>query len=160
MPTASRTTIGINLGARYAGIAVIIGTELRDWRIRVIKGKALIEKFQSLSSILSRLVDTYAPVTIVLKKLHPSRTSATLNRLQLEAKAFLDQKGVTVQEYTLNQLKMRLLPGQRSNKINLTEFVVALHPILVAEWERECSLKRAYRMVMFEAVALASVCNP
>jgi Holliday junction resolvasome RuvABC endonuclease subunit len=157
MPT-STTTIGINLGTRYAGIAVIIGTELRDWRIRVIKGKTLIEKFQGLTPILSRLVDTYMPSTVVLKKSHPSRTSATLHRLQLETKAFLNQRGIKVQEYTLNQLKMRLLPAEKVNKIKLSEFIVSQYPILFVQWQREISFKRPYHTAMFEAVALASAC--
>ncbi|MBI1805094.1 MAG: hypothetical protein HYR77_11600 [Ignavibacteria bacterium] len=141
---------------------MIVGTELRDWRIKVIHGKLLVEKFQCLTSILSRLVDSYAPGTIVLKKSHPSRTSTTLNRLQLEAKAFLEQKGVMVQEYTLNQLKMRLLPTKKVNKIKLSEFIVLQHPILFERWEREISLRRPYHMAMFEAVALAklSAMNP
>jgi Holliday junction resolvasome RuvABC endonuclease subunit len=150
------TTIGINLGTRYAGIAVIVGAELRDWRIKVINGKTLIEKFQCLTGILTRLLHTYTPGLVVLKKSHPSRTSETLSRLQLEAKAFLEQQDFLVKEYTLEQLKMRLLPGKRANKIKLTEFVVTKYPILLTDWERECSLKRSYRMAMFEAVALAS----
>ena len=152
------TTIGINLGTRYVGIAVIIGSELRDWRIRVIKGKELIDKFQCLTGILARLIDSYAPSVVVLKKPHPMKTSPVLNRIQLEAKAFLEQNGVTVQEYTLNQLKMRLLPDQKSlNKIKLAEFITSQYPILFEEWKREIGLKRPYRMAMFEAVALASL---
>lgn len=60
-----------------------------------------------------------------------------------------------VQEFTLNQLKTRLLPAEKVNKVKLTEFVVSQYPILFGEWERERSLRRPYHMVMFEVVATA-----
>lgn len=156
MLTASSTTIGINLGSRYIGTAVIIGTELRDWRLRVIRGKTLIKKFQRLTSILANLIESYSPALVTLKKFHPSRSSPILDRLQLEAKTYLQENGITVHEYTLDQIKVRLLPGKRVSKAKLTEFIVAQYPILFEEWGREKSLKRSYRMSMFEAIAVAS----
>ncbi|MBI5021146.1 MAG: hypothetical protein HZB59_06905 [Ignavibacteriales bacterium] len=156
MPTASNTTIGINLGSRYVGTAVIIGTELREWRLRVIRGKTYIEKFQRLTSILSRLVDSYSPTSVTLKKFHSSRSSPMLDRLQLEAKAYLQENGITVHEYTLDQIKAWLLPGKRVSKAKLAEFIVAQYPILFEEWGREKLLRRPYHMVVFESVALAN----
>src|SRR6267143_3941580 len=156
MPTTRTTTIGINVGSRYVGTAVIIGTELRDGRIRVIRRTSPIEKFQTLTSILSRLLDAYSPTLVAMKKLHPSRSSSILDRMGIEAKEFLEQHGVGVHEFTLAQLKARLLPGQRANKINLAEYMVSQYPILFEDWDRERSLRRPYRMAMFEAVALAN----
>jgi len=155
MSTTGTTTIGINLGSRYVGIAVIVDAELREWRLRILRGKTLIEKFQRLTSILARLVDSYSPNSVVLKKIRPARSSPMLNHLQLEAKAFLQQNAVTVHEYTLNQIKMRVIPGKQVNKTKLAEYIVAQYPILFEEWEREISSKRHYRTVVFEAIALS-----
>jgi len=156
MPTTSNTTIGVSLGSRYVGTAVLVGTELRDWRIRVIRGETLIDKLQRLTSILARLLDTYCPTSIVIKKVRLSSSSSTMDRLQLEAREFLRQHGVTVHEYTLYQLKARLLPGGRVNKTKLVESIVFQFPVLFQEWEREKSLKHSYRIAMYEAVALAN----
>ena len=50
----------------------------------------------------------------------------------------------------------QLLPAQRASKIRLAEFIVSRYPVLDEEWKRESSLKHAYRMAMFEAVALGA----
>ena len=35
------TIIGINPGTRYLGISVFHGSELRDWRVKVVQGKTV-----------------------------------------------------------------------------------------------------------------------
>src|SRR5258707_8590079 len=98
MPTARPTTIEINLGTRYIGIAVIVGTELREWRLKVVGGNTLIEKFRRLTLILAPMVDSYQPIAMGLKKCHPSKSSPILDRLELDVKAYLQGNGIGVQE--------------------------------------------------------------
>jgi len=67
------TTIGINIGTRYVGYAVIVGSELRDWRLKVVRGRDLIDKFQWLSEVLARLTEAYPPTSVAIKRLSASR---------------------------------------------------------------------------------------
>src|ERR1041385_168592 len=125
------TTIGISIGTRYVGYAVIVGSELRDWRLKIVQGMELVDKFQWLTGILAKLVETYAPASVAIKRLSASRSSPTLERLVLETKAYLESCcGVSVHELTLSKLKACLLPGQRANKFMLAEYVVSKHPVL------------------------------
>lgn len=149
------TIIGLNLGTRYVGIAVLKGTELRDWRIRSLRGRTLVEKFQRLTAILGRLVDRYEPTAVALKKPHPSRSSTGLNQIQAEAKAFLEQNGVTVNEYTIDDLKGLLLPGGQANRSSLAEYVTTAYPILTSEYSQEKKARHAYHVRVFEALAAA-----
>ena len=155
---ASETiTIGLSIGTRYVGYAVIVGSELRDWRLKVVQGTELIDKFQWLTGVLARLTETYPPTSVAIKRLSASRSSPMLERLVLEAKAYLQCHGVLVHELTLSRVKASLLPGQRVNKIRLAEYIVSQYPILLQEWQRERALKHPYRMMIFEAVALAQL---
>lgn len=156
MPSET-TSIGINIGTRYVGIAVMVGTELRDWRIRVVQGIELVDKFQWLTGMLARLFEIYPPTSVAIKGRSASRTSPALEGLVLEAKEYLQDQGVTVREFTLGRVKAILFSGQRANKIQLAEYIVSKYPVLSQEWQREQSLRRPYRMMMFEAVALADV---
>ena len=35
--------LAINPGTRYLGIAVFVGTDLREWAVKVIKGKSITD---------------------------------------------------------------------------------------------------------------------
>ena len=48
-----KTILGINPGAKYLGIAVFQGSELKDWRIKVFKGKWSKEKMDKVLEIIS-----------------------------------------------------------------------------------------------------------
>ncbi len=73
------TVIGINPGTRYLGISVFHETELRDWRIKVIKGKCQKEKIERGMMIVSSLVEEYKPNVLSIKRIHPSRSSQDLS---------------------------------------------------------------------------------
>ncbi len=53
------TVLGINPGSRYLGIAVFQGPELREWRVKVIKGKGLKERIEKVKEIVSSFIELY-----------------------------------------------------------------------------------------------------
>lgn len=152
------TILGINPGARYLSFALFQGAELRDWGIKVVKGKWSEEKTEKIRRILLRLIEQHRPDVLAIKKLHPARSSPKLNQLVDEIKELSETKSVRVYEYSIKYLKAFLSPGKKINKRKLAEFMAEKYPALFPELMKEQSNTNNYYFRMFEAAALASVC--
>lgn len=152
------TILGINPGARYIGIAVFQGAELRDWGIKVIKGKWSKEKLKKIIEIISGFIEQYEPDALAIKSLHPSRSSPNLNRLVAKIKELSEKKGVKVYQYSIAELKTFFSPEEKINKKKLAERIASKYPDLFHELNREKNHKNPYHIRMLEAVVLGSIC--
>lgn len=152
------TIIGINPGAKYLGISVFSGSELRDWRIRSIKGKWSKGKTEKVKIIISNLIERYKPDALAIKKLNPSRSSSDLNNLVTKIKILSERKGARVYQYSIKDLENFFSPEERINKNKLAKIMVSEYPFLFHELNKENNNKNNYHIRMFEAVALGSVC--
>ncbi|MFQ5962650.1 MAG: crossover junction endodeoxyribonuclease RuvC [Candidatus Scalinduaceae bacterium] len=152
------TVIGINPGTRYLGISVFHGTELRDWRVKVIKGKRSKEKVERAMAIVSSLIEQYKPNALAIKKLHSSRSSLKLNRLAAKIKESSRRKRLKVYEYSIKELEAFFSQEGRINKKKMVEIIASRYPDLFHEYNREKKRKNPYHIRMFEAVALGSIC--
>jgi Holliday junction resolvasome RuvABC endonuclease subunit len=88
------TILGINPGTRYIGLAVLSGTDLREWRIVSLKSKWSVKKLGQAREILSEYISRYHPDGIALKRLHESRSSPHLTRLAADIKKLLQEKRI------------------------------------------------------------------
>ena len=152
------TILGINPGSRYIGMAVFRGPELRDWRVKVIKGKWSKEKTAKALTIISGFIERYQPKALAIKRLHRSRSSPELDRLVVKIKALSRRKGMKLREYSIEDLEACFCPGERSNKKKMAESVASQYPVLFPELMKERSNKNPYHLRMFEAVALGARC--
>lgn len=150
--------LAINPGSRYMGIAFFQGPELRDWGIRVVKGKWSREKMKKLRLIVSELIERYGPNALAIKKLHPSRRSVDLKRLVSRIKGLAKRRGLRVYQYSIGDLEAFLSPESRINKREMAEILASEYPVLFHELEREKDNRNPYHIRMFEAVALGSIC--
>ena len=105
--------IGINPGTRYLGLAVLKGTDLREWRIKVVNGKTIEAKAKLLESILNNLIARYQPSGIALKFIHPSRSSSGLNHLVSVIKQVGRERGITMYEYPLVEIQDKLMKQEQ-----------------------------------------------
>jgi Holliday junction resolvasome RuvABC endonuclease subunit len=152
------TILGINPGAKYLGIAVFRGPELRDWRIKVTKGKWSNEKYRKTMGILSGLIAQYRPDVLAVKRLNPSRSSVGLDRLVQRIIALSEKEGMTVYHYGIKELEAFFYPEGRSNKRKMVEIIASQYPVLYCELDLEKRNKNPYHLRMFEAVGLAAAC--
>ena len=152
------TILGINPGAKYLGIAVFRGPELRDWRIKVTKGTWSDSKYRKTIEILSGFVEQYSPDAFSVKRLNPSRSSAGLDRLVQKIMALSEKKGIPVYQYGIKELEASFCPEGRRNKRNMAERIASEYPDLHCELSLERRNKNPYHLRMFEAVALGSIC--
>lgn len=150
--------LAINPGSKYLGIAVFEGPELRDWCIKVIKGKWSKEKIQKAYEVVISFVGQYECNVLAIKTLHPSRSSRNLNRLVAQIKSLAERKGLRVYQYSIKDLEEFISPERRINKMTLAELITSEYPVLFHELNKEKSHKNAYHLRMFEAVALGAVC--
>ena len=143
--------LAINPGTRYLGIAVFIGTELRDWAIKVMKGK-------STADCVTDYVNQYGIDVIAIKKFHVSRSSKTLRMIADELENLAANRKIVFYEYSIDDLKEKLLFEPRGNKHLLMEEISKRYPFLLSDLQRESVHKNHYLVRMFEAVALGTVC--
>ncbi len=150
--------LAINPGTRYLGLAVFYGNYLKDWRTKALKGPWSKEKLKNTLSIVSAWIDRYEPEILVVKKLHPSRSSKSLDTLagKVEQRGLKD--GLTVRRYSIKELEAFLCHDAPKNKRNLAEAVAARYPELYVELMTERVRKNPYHIRMFEAVALGAMC--
>lgn len=152
------TVLAINPGSKYLGIAVLEGEVLKDWRIKVLKGKWSKEKLDRAGEIVTGLIKHHRPDVLALKRLHPSRSSLHLSSLREKIKNIARKMKVPVRQYSIQEIKDFFSPEERINKKSLAGIIAARLPDLFHDLEREKGSKNPYLMRMFEAVALGIVC--
>lgn len=152
------TILGINPGAKYLGIAIFRGPELRDWRVKVTKGPWSDSKYRKTIEILSEFIGQYRPDALSVKRLNPSRSSVDLDRLVQKIIALSEKKGIRVYQYGIKELEAFFYPDGRSNKRKMTEIIVSEYPVLHCELDLERRNKNPYYLRMFETVGLGAIC--
>jgi hypothetical protein len=150
--------LAINPGSKYLGIAVLQGEWLKDWRIKVLKGKWSKEKFDRAEGIITKLIEHHKPAALAIKKLHSSRSSLNLSYLTERIKDLAQGKGLAVHQYSIQEIKDFFSPDDRINKKGLAGIIAARLPDLFHDYQEEQRRKNPYLSRMFEAVALGIVC--
>lgn len=144
--------LAINPGSRYVGIAVFLGTELRDWAVKVIK------KERKIVDIISHYIHHYGITHCAVKKLHHSRTSRALNQAMGLLKNYVNSHIGCLYEYSIDDVKKNLLPNEKTNKKRLMDEIVLRYPFLQNDLNREGRSKNPYLIRMFEAVGIGTCC--
>lgn len=158
MPRRPLTTLAINPSSKYLGIAVLQGEWLKDWRIKVLKGKWSKEKFERAEAIITALIEHHKPDALAIKKLHPARSSLNLTYLVERIKDLAHLKGLPAHQYTIQEIKDFFSPGDKINKKGLAGTIAARLPDLFQDYQDEQRRKNPYLTRMFEAVAIGIVC--
>ncbi len=140
------------------GIACFDGDDLLDWRIKVINGKWSRRKRTKITDIISQLIEYYHPNVIVIKKLHPSRSSKNLICIAEEIAHQVKRKRLRLRRYSVDELKSYFFPGKKTNRRRLAIQLTTTYPALRHEMARERKSSNSYHLRMFEAVALAVIC--
>jgi hypothetical protein len=111
-----------------------------------------------VSGILAGLIARYNPEVLVIKKLHPARSSANLKNMAAGIDAYCRRRGMAVFSYSIQDLKSVLLNSSRVHKKELIKILTAEYPELAHEFKREARNRNPYFLRLFEAVALGHVC--
>jgi hypothetical protein len=148
-----RTILAVNPGTKYLGLAVFQDTDLVYWGVKVRKGKWSKQKAQNTEKTLLALIDRYRVNTLVLKNLHPSRSSKNLDQLVGSIKNLAKTNDIRLHLCSLDDIKKGMAVKGRINKMAIAEIVTARYLFLVHELESERKHRNPYFVRMFEAVA-------
>ncbi|MCX6168683.1 MAG: hypothetical protein NTX65_05065 [Ignavibacteriales bacterium] len=157
MKTHGHNILSIVLGTRYIGVAIFNDSDLRDWFIKSLNGKTLKEKIKNLVGYGSDYIERFNIDVVAIKKMHSSRSSLALTKLNESIKNIGRQKHLAIIEYPISAIEKTLLSG-KTNKRLLTEEVLIIYPVVYHEYEREKKNKSRYLTRMFEAIAMGVVC--
>ncbi len=154
MAREANRILGINPGTRYIGIAVFCDSELLDWRVKTFKGKWTEEKAGRILEMIGEYIELYDINALVIKKLHPARTSKNLKNIVSNIKALARKKRIESKSYSIKEIEHVFLDDEKRNKRNLADKVVVEYPMLIHELNKEKSRKHHYFIRALEAVAL------
>jgi Holliday junction resolvasome RuvABC endonuclease subunit len=150
--------LAINPGSRYIGVAVFYGNALQDWHIKNVPGRPEKQRLAKAKYIILRLIERHEPDMVVIKKLHPSKTSIPLRRTTNLIEKLAYQRKIRVRNYSIKQVKDLILSEKPKNKARLAEVLANRYPDLMHEFKKEILSKNHYHIRMFEAVALGAIC--
>jgi Holliday junction resolvasome RuvABC endonuclease subunit len=157
MPKELPRILAINPGSRYIGWAAFRGPELLDWGVRINSAKTPRGRIRVAGHIIKEALERFQSDTLVVKRLHASRSSIALDRLADAIRELARRRKLTVHEYSITELEHALCPNVKGNKRQLAAEVTAKYPILNSDWQKEVANRHPYYVRMFEAVALGIV---
>jgi Holliday junction resolvasome RuvABC endonuclease subunit len=158
MPKETPRILAINPGSRYIGFAAFRGPELLDWGVRVISARTPRGRVRVAGHSLKEAIARFQPDTLVVKWLHSSRSSTSLDRLTGAVRELARRRRLKLREYSITDLKNALCSEARGNKRRLAAAVAAMYPVLSRDFQKEMANRHPYYLRMFEAVALGIVC--
>jgi hypothetical protein len=158
MRNESLSILAVNPGSRYVGVAIFRGLDLYDWRVRTVRESLLQEKAAAVTGLLAGIIDRYDINMLVVKKIHPSRSSKNLEHILREIRGLARKRDMDFRELTIDDVERRIDSERVGNKRLLMDKVAARYPDLYLELEREKRNKNPYLVRMFEAVALGVAC--
>ena len=124
--------------------------------MKILKGRWSKDKLKKALTIISTWIERYQPDLLVIKRLHPSRSSRGLTSLQTQIQRVCLRKRLNLTQYSIKYLETLFCPEERKNKSSLAEAMAADYPELYFELNIEKLRKNSYHMRMFEAVALGA----
>jgi Holliday junction resolvasome RuvABC endonuclease subunit len=157
MQIHTHNILSLVLGTRYMGFAIFNDSDLRDWFVKSLTGKTIGEKIKNLITCVSQFIERFHIDVIATKKIHPSRSSKALAKLDESIKVLVKKEHLTIYEYPIISIEHALLSGKANKKL-LTEEVHKIYPTVYHEYQREKKNKNRYLTRMFEAIAMGVVC--
>ena len=146
--------LGISIGTRVTGIAIINNTELIAWQSHTFPAQWSKAKMEQIINRYEKYIRTHKVTMVVIKIPRLSHHNNALKNLLSKLRSLVSFHGCLMDYTTLNELKTTL-PIQ--NSFDIQTFIVRQYPVLLPEYNRERVNKRPYHHKMFEAVLIAHI---
>lgn len=155
---ASNAILGVSLGTRIVGLALLRSGELVEWHVKSFKHKWSDDKRAAIITSIKQLCELNGVRKIALKKIQPQHLSLPLINLQSSVISFAHAHKIALHQYALSDLAYENRGGRRTKK-TLSEAIAKKHPRLRNAYLKEHSNRREYYSKMFEAIAIAEICK-
>jgi RNase H-fold protein (predicted Holliday junction resolvase) len=145
--------LGISIGTRTSGIAIISKKGLITWNTLSFKDSWSVKKGRHIVGKYEKYLKEHKVTVVVLKIPRVSHhTEAILNLLQ-KIQSIIAYHGCMVEYKTQAEIKTAI--PEIKNSRDLITHTAALYPVLLKEQARELASKNSYHAQMFEAVLVA-----
>lgn len=150
--------LGISLGSRTTGLAIIKDNELLVARSLTLRNKRTDNHTDTLGSYIRQ----YKILVVVIKLPPITHITNRLKELLHQCITLFQYHGCMVECKESAEMK-RHMP-QLKNKLEMINFATAQYPDLLPFQSKELENKQKYHVKMFEAVIIAHIkraeCNP
>lgn len=146
------SVIGVSLGTRLAGIAVMRRKELLVYKVKTFKGSWSKEKENEILELFDKIFEHYRVKYLGIKIISPLHSSKAVDDLIKNLIQLATEKGIKVSTYPLHEIRKSLTLNKRQN---LNEFIANKYTELKKEYEQEQNSFNIYYSKMFEAIAIA-----
>ncbi|HEY8931423.1 MAG TPA: hypothetical protein VIM55_19625 [Mucilaginibacter sp.] len=147
------TILGISVGTRTSGIAIISDNGLISWNTLSFKsawterkGEAIVQKYQ-------KYLDHHQVTAVILKVPRTSHHTNAILTILKKIDGIVKQHGCVV-AYT-SQIEIKNAVPHLKNGKDLIEHTTSLYPVLHRAQTRELTNRNNYHDKMFEAVLVA-----
>jgi len=149
---AAKAVLGISPGTRRCGIAIAHSRKLIHYQVQTFPGTWSHKKLIRILRVIAGHIKLHAIEEIAVKLPDALPTSKAFIQLIGSINVLRERNGITIQYYTLNELKLGHAGTGKISRVRLIESIVKRHPELLPEYQRERRNKEAYYYKMFEAV--------
>lgn len=154
---ASAKVLGVSLGTRLIGIAILNGKRLDDWQVKSFRALWSEKKLAAIADMIERYVVDFKITHLAIKVPTPNTDSPAVRQIISAIESIAKENGIEYKHRTMRQLKLALIGTCESNKLALTDFILQKYPELETEYLRQKDIKMVYHSKVFEAVAAADV---
>jgi hypothetical protein len=152
---ADHRILGISLGTRLIGMALLHNNELQDWQIKSFKPSWSKQKLHTICSAIELYIEDYGVTHLALKVSVGGIHSPAIVDLMYHIEKLTKEKQVAYSKHTLVQvMQANELKG---SKQQLMDAILKKYPDLQTEYFREQKIKMDYYTKVFEAVAVADL---
>lgn len=145
--------LGISIGTRTIGLAVMDKGYLLDCRVKCFPGQWSNKKLTDIMDYLDRFIITNGIPCIALKLNTPERSSKSLVKLTKSLLKLVQGYEMGLQTYTIHDIKA--LCKDQPNKSEVARYFTKIYPHLYKEYCKEKKYSKGYYTKMFEAIAAA-----
>ena len=154
---AAHRVLGISLGTRKMGVAVLKRTSIFDCRMKTFNEVWSEKKLQAIIRIVEKHITKYRPTEVTIKVPSITLEDLTVSELLCEIEKLLEARAIPLHSYTLADLKMGWCRNYRANKKQLMKCILEKYPELRAMYDKEMQGRVKYYEKLFEAVAVAAL---
>lgn len=148
------SVIGVSLGTRIAGIAVMKRRELLVYKVKTFKGVWSKKKQNEILKLFDKLYNHYDVKCLTVKIVSPLHSSEPVDELTSCLINRAKDSGIKVITYPLHEIKKSI---GINKKQSLSEYIAGKYIELRKEYEQEQNSFNTYYTRMFEAIAVAGI---
>ncbi len=151
-----RDILGISLGTRLVGLAVVRKSELIDFRVRKFYDTWSIEKRIEIIDAIERTVKKHGIKKIVVKTPKPHHCSQNISDLTNDIIVLGQRHNIRVMICTIATILRKDKENTLKNKQSLIKWIICKHPDhkqLARLYAKEQQNNAPYYIKLFEAIA-------